>query len=442
MGRAAGTASVPPVSTRTPVTPRAGRSALEGETDALARLVGAARDRAWHHPELDRQAAALAVEHAQRGRTAGREQQLGVDHRTLGDRERVEHREMRGARTVVARVVAAVREVLDGAAADVVAELRDLVEAREHLAVDGVDRAAADRVVRVVQQERAPGHVEQRPRVGTAGAQRERGERLGVALEQRLGAVVRLLQVHAGREDACEDVLVAAAAELAAVRGEIGALGLRRPHELLDVGVDHVDVGVGAGEVAHDGGHVGLGEEVIGAVEQQQRPPGGVGVDAALEALHRLAEPDRELLAQVAAAVEHGRELPPGTLGVVGVAQLPVVVSDAGGRRVRAEQVDGEHPGGAVRGLPRELAAQPFALVADAALEDDRVEPKPRTMSGSCDTCPNESGVYATGIGVPKRRHVAWPSARLRIKASGLTRNSSASTYQGPIRGGRRGPAP
>ena len=95
-----------------------------------------------------------------------------------------------------------------------------------------VDRAAADRVVRVVAQQLPPGKAEVCCRVG--GVTRQRGERGGDlgGEEPPLRALVRLLDLHVRRVDAAQDVLLAAPEQLALIDGRL--LRLRARHVLVE----------------------------------------------------------------------------------------------------------------------------------------------------------------------------------------------------------------
>ena len=109
--------------------------------------------------------------------------------------------------------------------ARVVPDLLGLREAHEHLVDHRVDAAAADRVVRRVLDHPAPCQAQERRRPG-AGVDVECAERLGVALEQPLGATGSLLDVDPGARDAHEHVGARAGAHLAPpARG----IGLQRP---------------------------------------------------------------------------------------------------------------------------------------------------------------------------------------------------------------------
>ncbi len=102
----------------------------------------------------------------------------------------------------------------------------ELLVADEHVAVDLVARATADRVVRVALEQLPPREPEVGDREPLACLERpERGQRLD--LEQpALGALVGALEIHPGRVDTPEHVLEAAAEQLARVcRQAVGGDG-------------------------------------------------------------------------------------------------------------------------------------------------------------------------------------------------------------------------
>ena len=118
----------------------------------------------------------------------------------------------------------------------------ELLVADEHVAVNLVTRAAADRVVRVAPEQLAPGEAEVRGRERLAGAQdAQRTQRLG-GEQPPLGPLVGPLQVQPGRVDASQDVLDPAAQQLPHVDGAGG-----RADRVNVVGVGG-DPELGAGE--------------------------------------------------------------------------------------------------------------------------------------------------------------------------------------------------
>ncbi len=324
--------------------------------------------------DLGVQGAAASVQHGESGGFAGGQVEFVPHHRAPGEGEGVEDGDGVLRRRVdlldVARPPAA--EERERPAADVVAELAHVLEAREHLAVDRVDGAAADGVVRVVQEQEPPRLAQQGVLVATARPPRQRGERFGVLLERGLTRLVLALQVEAGREDAGQDVLVAAAAELALepLQPGGGAAGLR--HELLHIALHELDLGERLGGPPEHLGQVRLREQVIGAVEEDEGAAGRVRCQAAVHALERGPEPFGQVGDLVALhTVESGTEVAHGAVIVVRVRQLPVNVTERRGARVRADEVGGEDLRLAVCRDPDELATEPLALVAEAALEDD-----------------------------------------------------------------------
>jgi hypothetical protein len=93
-------------------------------------------------------------------------------------------------------------------------------EALAHVVVDLVDRAAADRVVRVVAQQLAPGEPQLPARMPEAGSREERQRAQGLGARQLpLAALVRLLQVHARGVDPAQHVRLRPAGQLAGERG-------------------------------------------------------------------------------------------------------------------------------------------------------------------------------------------------------------------------------
>ena len=86
------------------------------------------------------------------------------------------------------------------------ARSRRVVVASEHLFVDGVLRAPADRVVCLVLQQLAPREPERRPFVGETEHAAERRPRLGPSVERRLARAVAQLEIGARRPHRREQV--------------------------------------------------------------------------------------------------------------------------------------------------------------------------------------------------------------------------------------------
>ena len=108
----------------------------------------------------------------------------------------------------------------DRLALDEVEHPVELLVADEHVPVHLVARAAADRVVRMVAEQVAPGEPQVCGRIRRAFPQRAQGRRRLDREQPALRALIRLLEVDPRRVDAAQEVLEPAADELALVHGE------------------------------------------------------------------------------------------------------------------------------------------------------------------------------------------------------------------------------
>ena len=167
-------------------------------------------------------------------------------------------------------------------------DVRHPREARLHLVVHGVDRAAADGIVRMVLERDAPGEIEERG-VGVAAERGEpRGERLEMARQQTVVQEVGALERHARGRASLEQRRPQAGAQLAAVHREVGRSLAPRA---LEKTRQRPDLGAGARQLRdrrlQRGGKPRLRHDVIAPVHQQQarnpRPRG--------EALGLVAQP-------------------------------------------------------------------------------------------------------------------------------------------------------
>ncbi|MNL02208.1 hypothetical protein D3C87_1227090 [compost metagenome] len=146
-------------------------------------------------------------------------------------------------------------------------QLLGLREAREHLEVDLVDRAAANRVMRLVLEDEIPTFLPEAVLVAASRSPGEGRQGLNVVLPEGLAFRVELLEVHARGEDVGKQVGTASLAQLSgdllgghgAVRGE-GLADLAKPDRALGpLALDGLD----------DRGEIGVGGDVIAAGEQE-----------------------------------------------------------------------------------------------------------------------------------------------------------------------------
>jgi hypothetical protein len=258
-----------------------------------------------------------------------------------GERRRVEHRvlELGGARHPAFR--AEPGEPLEGALRRLVRELGAAGEAGVHLAVHLVLRAAADGVVRVVLEQRAPRRVERRALVRGAERVTERGPRLGPAEQRLLGAPVGELEVEPGRPHARQQVGCARAEQLT---GECGAVArVDRVHQVVE-------------QSAHD--------HATGPLRQRRRDlPGVVVGEHVVDAVHE----QRRRALDRPETVEHPEQPVDRLLGVA---------REHRGGEVAASQLVREHPA-AVGREPAVDGADAVELVAVAPPVDHRPEPEP-----------------------------------------------------------------
>src|SRR5262249_58151949 len=105
-----------------------------------------------------------------------------------------------------------------------VRESLHLRESRGDVARDRVERAGAERVVRLALEQSPPRPAQRRLLVGRAEPPGERGPGLGPALEQRLAAPVGELDRHARRPYAGKEIRQPRADERAAHLRELGAV--------------------------------------------------------------------------------------------------------------------------------------------------------------------------------------------------------------------------
>ena len=236
-------------------------------------------------------------------------------------------------------------------------DLQRRAEALGHVGVGLVDRTAADRVVRVVAQQLAPGVAQLAQGIpGTRpGQHRERPQRLGL-LQRALAALVVLLERHAGRVDTAQHVQARAAAELAREHGQVS----RRPRDRRRVVREprdlDVEVGPARAQVGHDLGQVVLQVGVVDAVAEEHV------AERRVRAHGRLGAQD---LLDPVGGVGAG-------LGLLG----PARVTERGGGAVIDRLRQRQHLG-PVRGDPAEAPAEALALVAQAAREHERVQAEP-----------------------------------------------------------------
>ena len=264
-------------------------------------------------------------------------------------------------------------------AQELLARLAHAGEARLHLAVDLVGAAAADRVVGVVLQQELPGVVDQAVRVSPAVEEvRVRRDRLEHAGEQRLRGVVLLLEVHARRPHAGEDVVVPARRA-----ARPGTRSSPRPDSRDRRRRSRASLAV------HELGRPGTPP----GAPPGSRPNSCWGGKWSQPLLSSSTSP----FARLAHSLEELADLLDGALRVdapPGV-RVPELL-EARGRRVAvaAALVDREHLA-AVRRAPQVLEAQVLQLVAVAARVDERVDARAAQELGHLGDVPERVGHVA-----------------------------------------------
>src|SRR5581483_1987852 len=250
----------------------------------------------------------------------------------------------------------------------------EMLVANEHVAVDLVARAAADRVVRMVAEEIAPR--EPHVLVREAGPLAERAKR-GSRLDREqpaLRALVRLLEVHAGRVDPAEDVLESTADELALVRRQI----VRRRMEVREA-PDRERRLQAALELGAELRQERLDRQVVRAVREENRlavvQERSEGLDDRLHTLFRLVR-----RRQAGEVVVVRKELARDHLGAGGApaecdAGIVDLVAHAAREEERAEAESGEHLR-QLRGMPEAVRLVAGARRLDAETAADAAAEK------------------------------------------------------------------
>ena len=204
------------------------------------RLAQAADDRfefGGRHVGIDRRAARAATSSRDRDATAvgslDRVVRARVGNFSLAAHEctarerRIEHRDF-------GRVsIAAVEACRGGAAHRGLGKHRGLIESIAHVDMHLIDRASANRIVRMVLNFGAPRHLEESVEAGAASERvGKRGKRIGVTLERAAILKVALLDPGARRGDSRQQMRPQRRAQFAAmarraVERKIGQLGAR-----------------------------------------------------------------------------------------------------------------------------------------------------------------------------------------------------------------------
>jgi hypothetical protein len=261
-------------------------------------------------------------------------------------RRRVEHRELE----LVAPAAAAQRrlpgDALEAAPRSLERELARGVEARAHLLVHLVARAAADRVVRVIGEQLAPRSAQPGALVRRAEQRADRGPRLRPRAQLALGRAVRELDPGARRPHAEEQRRRLRSDQLAAVHGSLRGRRLDRGDEVLEQRALYGEARRHRDALREVRG-ARVGRRVVDAVQEQDR-----------------------LLSRERGELE--RALADRSGGLVGIR-----AHVARGVEITLAQLAREHCA-AVGRLPVELGRQDRLLVAVAAPEHERAQPEAR----------------------------------------------------------------